>query len=56
MFSSLQVAVLQDFADAPQKIFAKAEPLPARVDPIWHVDANDPRARRFVPASGEIKT
>jgi hypothetical protein len=43
------------FNEAPNKIFAKAEPLPAGVDPIWHVDANDPMARRFVSASGEIQ-
>jgi hypothetical protein len=43
------------FPEAPAKIFAKAEPLPAGVDPIWHVDANDPLARRFVSALGEIQ-
>jgi hypothetical protein len=43
------------FAEAPKRIFAKAEPLPVGVDPIWHVDASDPMARRFVSASGEIK-
>ena len=43
------------FPEAPKKIFAKAEPLPAGVDPIWHVEANDPAARRFVSASGEIR-
>ena len=43
------------FAEAPKKIFAKAEPLPAGVDPIWHVEANDPSARRFVSVTGEIR-
>jgi hypothetical protein len=43
------------FAEAPKKIFAKAEPLPAGVDPIWHVETNDPIARRFVSVSGEIQ-
>jgi hypothetical protein len=43
------------FPEAPKKIFAKAEPLPSGVDPIWHVDANDPMARRFVSATGEIR-
>jgi len=43
------------FAEAPKKIFAKAEPLPIGVDPIWHIDADDPLARRFVSASGEIQ-
>jgi len=38
------------FQDAPKIIYAKAEPLPAGIDPIWHVAANDPRARRFVSA------
>lgn len=36
------------FQDAPKKIFVKAEPLPADVDPIWRVKADDPRPRRFV--------
>ena len=43
------------FAEAPKKIFAKAEPLPAGIDPIWYVEANDPAARRFVSATGEIR-
>jgi hypothetical protein len=43
------------FPVAPGKIYAKAVPLPAGIDPIWHVDANDPRARRFVSASGEFR-
>jgi hypothetical protein len=43
------------FPEAPKKIFAKAEPLPAGVDPIWHVDVSDPTARRFVSASGEFQ-
>ena len=38
------------FDEAPPKIFVKAEPLPADVDPIWRVKADDPRARRFVAA------
>jgi hypothetical protein len=38
------------FHAAPRRIFVKAEPLPAGVDPIWHVDANAPVARRFVSA------
>jgi hypothetical protein len=38
------------FDKAPTKIFVKAEALPAGVDPIWHVKADDPRARRFVSA------
>ncbi|MBI3863392.1 MAG: hypothetical protein HY290_15995 [Planctomycetia bacterium] len=36
------------FSGAPPKLFVRAEPLPAGVDPIWHVAPNDPRQRRFV--------
>ena len=38
------------FQAAPKHIFVKAEPLPAGVDPIWHVDADAPVAQRFVSA------
>ena len=38
------------FHAAPARIFVKAEPLPAGVDPIWHVDRDAPAARRFVSA------
>jgi hypothetical protein len=48
-------ALFMYFPEAPQKIYAKAEPLPAGVDPIWHVDADDPAARRFVSPSGKIQ-
>ena len=41
------------FDQAPAKIYVKAEPLPAGLDPIWHVKADDPRARRFVSAPGD---
>jgi hypothetical protein len=54
MIGWLCPALFLYFSEAPKRIFAKAEPLPKGVDPIWHVDANDPRARRFVSASGEI--
>jgi hypothetical protein len=47
MIGWLCPALFLYFQVAPKRIFAKAEPLPAVVDPIWHVDANDPRARRF---------
>jgi hypothetical protein len=43
------------FTEAPARIYAKAEPLPAGVDPIWHVQADDPRARRFVSATDEFQ-
>jgi len=36
------------FPEAPKKIFVKVEPLPAGVDPIWHVQPDDPRANRFI--------
>ena len=38
------------FSAAPQKLYVRADPLPAGVDPIWRVDPDDPRQRRFVPA------
>jgi hypothetical protein len=43
------------FPEAPRRIYAKAEPLPAGVDPIWHIDKDDPLAKWFVPPSGEIR-
>ena len=55
MVAWLCPALFLYFAQAPKKIFAKAEPLPAGVDPIWHVAADDPMTRRFVSASGEIQ-
>jgi hypothetical protein len=39
------------FKAAPPRIFVKAAPLPADVDPIWHIDKNAPVAVRFVSAS-----
>ena len=41
------------FDKAPQQIFVKAEPLPVGVDPIWHVSADDPRARQFISAPSQ---
>jgi hypothetical protein len=38
------------FQAAPKRIFVKAEPLPAGINPIWQVDRNAPIARRFVSA------
>ena len=40
------------FQQAPEHIYTKAEPLPAGVDPIWHIDAQDPRATQFVAPRG----
>jgi hypothetical protein len=53
MMGWLCPALFLYFPDAPKRIFAKAEPLPAGIDPIWHIDADDPMARRFVAAPGE---
>ena len=39
------------FQSAPKKIFINAQPLPAGVDPIWHVAFGQGGVRRFV--SGE---
>jgi hypothetical protein len=38
------------FEEAPKTIYAKAEPLPTGIDPVWQVARDDPRARRFVSA------
>jgi hypothetical protein len=39
------------FETAPARLFVQGEPLPAGVDPIWHVHAADASAvRRFVSA------
>jgi hypothetical protein len=50
MIGWLCPALFLYFQSAPKTIYAKAEPLPAGVDPIWHVSSDDPRARRFVSA------
>jgi hypothetical protein len=52
MVAWLCPALFLYFNEAPKKIFAKAEPLPAGIDPIWHISADDPRGRRFVSAEG----
>lgn len=41
------------FNEAPKKIFVKAEPLPAGIDPIWRVSKDDPRATRFMSPQDE---
>ncbi len=41
-------ALLLYFQASPPRLFVRAEPLPEGVDPIWHVDPNDPRQRRFM--------
>jgi len=52
MIGWLCPALFLYFPQAPNTIYAKAEPLPAGVDPIWHISSNDPRGRRFVSAEG----
>lgn len=54
MIGWLCPALFLYFQQAPKTIYAKAEPLPTGIDPIWHVAANDPRARRFVSAGDEF--
>jgi hypothetical protein len=41
------------FTAAPARLFVRADPLPAGIDPIWHVAPDDPRQRRFMSAEGE---
>ncbi len=43
-------ALLLYFPAVPKKLFVQGEPLPAGVDPIWHVDEDDPSQRRFMSA------
>ena len=38
------------FKAAPERIYVKAEPLQAGVDPIWQIDKDSPEAMRFVSA------
>jgi hypothetical protein len=38
------------FHAAPPRMFAKAEPLPAGVDPVWHIARDAAMAVRFVSA------
>jgi len=46
-------ALLLYFPVAPKKLFVRAEPLPSGVDPIWHIDSDDPSQRRFMSADDE---
>jgi hypothetical protein len=55
MIGWLCPALFLYFNEAPKTIYAKAEPLPAGIDPIWRVAAGDPRARRFVSPSGAFQ-
>jgi hypothetical protein len=55
MIGWLCPALFLYFAEAPKNIYAKAEPLPAGVDPIWHIDKGDPLARWFVSPAGGIR-
>lgn len=46
-------ALLLYFDGAPQRLFVRADPLPDGVDPIWHIDPDDPRQRRFMGPEDE---
>jgi hypothetical protein len=50
MVAWLCPALYEYFAEAPRRIFVKAEKLPAGIDPIWHVRSDDPQARRYMSA------
>jgi len=50
MVAWLCPALYEYFDEAPRKIFVKAEPLPAGIDPIWHIGSHDPQARRYMSA------
>jgi hypothetical protein len=54
MIGWLCPALFLYFNEAPKKIYVKADPLPAGVDPIWHVEDDDPRANRFMSAEDNI--
>jgi hypothetical protein len=43
-------ALLLYFAAPPETLYVRADPLPAGMDPLWHVRPDDPRQRRFVSA------
>jgi len=42
------------FQTAPKKIYAKASPLPAGINPIWDISADDPMTQRFVAPPVEL--
>jgi hypothetical protein len=48
MVAWLCPALYEYFTAAPPRIFVDARPLPAGVDPIWHVGRNAPEARRYM--------
>jgi hypothetical protein len=50
MVAWLCPALYEYFAEAPKKIFVKAEKPPVGGDPIWHISSNDPQARRYMSA------
>lgn len=50
MVAWLCPALYEYFAEAPKRIFVKAEKLPEGVDPIWHVSSSDPQAHRYMSA------
>ena len=50
MIGWLCPALFLYFDSAPAKIYVKVAPLPHGIDPVWHIDKNDPRAKQFVSA------
>jgi hypothetical protein len=50
MVAWLCLALYEYFAEAPKRIFVKAEKLPAGVDPVWHISSDDPQAHRYMSA------
>ena len=48
-------ALLCYFDAAPKRLFVRADPLPEGFDPIWHVDPDDPRQRRFMSPEDESR-
>lgn len=46
-------ALLLYFVAPPPRLFVRADPLPEGVDPIWHVDPDDPRQRHFMGADDD---
>ena len=48
-------ALYEYFDAAPRKIFVKAEKLPVGVDPIWHINRNDPQARRYMSVGADVQ-
>jgi hypothetical protein len=50
MVAWLCPALYEYFREAPKRIYVRAEKLPEGVDPIWHINSDDPQARRYMSA------